>query len=392
MGIDNTQSRAAPEKMQIYLVGGAVRDKLLNLPVTDRDWVVVGATEDDMLAMGYRPVCGDFPVFIHPQTGEEYALARRETKTGPGYHGFFVETGPDVTLEEDLARRDLTINAMAEDAQGKLIDPFAGREDLQTGLLRHVTPAFIEDPVRLLRVARFSARLGRWGFRVAHATHALMKKMVVSGELGYLQGQRIWQEMRKALMDEQPWRFFQVLQACGALERLFPVLAAAMSGDAAHAHKPNSEPVAVLKRAVDSDTSLPLRFVCIMQYAVNADHPPGQLTHMLGVDRKTAALLENWLQARPALIRLSAGTARDVHRFLRRFRHALPEMIQLAQICLPGIAATVVPLVERAKMAMHSVAASQLQEQGWQGKALGEELSRRQEQAIASVLEESDDN
>ncbi len=392
MGIDIPQSRAAPEKMQIYLVGGAVRDQLLNLPVTDRDWVVVGATEDDMLAMGYRPVPGDFPVFIHPQTGEEYALARRETKTGPGYHGFSVETGPDVTLEEDLARRDLTINAMAKDAQGKLIDPFAGQEDLQNGLLRHVTPAFVEDPVRLLRVARFSARLGRWGFRVAHATQALMKKMLVSGELEHLQGQRIWQEMRKALMDAQPWRFFQVLQACGALEHFFPALAKAMSGDAAHEQKPDSEPVAVLKRAAASDASLPLRFVSIMQYAVDADHPPGQLIRMLGVDRKTAALLENWRQARPALNRLGAATAWDVHHFLRQFRRSLPEMMQLAQICLPETAATVLPLLEQARMAMHSVAASQLQEQGWQGKALGDELSRRQEQAIASVLEEHSDS
>jgi tRNA nucleotidyltransferase (CCA-adding enzyme) len=392
MGIDISQSRVAPEKMQIYLVGGAVRDQLLNLPVTDRDWVVVGATEDDMLAMGYQPVSGDFPVFIHPQTREEYALARREIKTGPGYHGFAVETGPDVTLEEDLARRDLTINAMAEDAQGKLIDPFVGQEDLHNGLLRHVTPAFVEDPVRLLRVARFSARLGRWGFRVAHGTQVLMKKMVVSGELEYLQGQRIWQEMRKALMDAQPWRFFQVLHACGALECLFPALAAAMSGGGAHQKKQDNEPVVALKRATANDASLSLRFVSIMQYAVDADHPPEQLTHTLGVDRKTAALLKNWLQARPLLIRLPAGNARDVHRFLRQFRHTLPEMMQLAQICLPELATTVLPLVERARMAMHSVAAGQLQEQGWQGKALGEELARRQEQAIASVLEENGDS
>lgn len=378
--------------MQIYLVGGAVRDQLLNLPVIDRDWVVVGATEDDMLAMGYLPVSGDFPVFIHPQTGEEYALARRETKTGPGYHGFTVETGPDVTLEEDLARRDLTINAMAEDAKGKVIDLFAGQEDLHNGLLRHVTPAFVEDPVRLLRVARFSARLGRWGFRVAHGTQALMKKMVVSGELEHLQRQRIWQEMRKALMDSQPWRFFQVLHTCGALECLFPALAVAMSGVAAHEKKQDSEPVAVLKRAAASDASLRLRFVSIMQYAVDADHPPGQLTRTLGVDRKTAALLENWLQARPLLIRLPAGNARDIHCFLRQFRHTLPEMMQLAQICLPELATTVLPLVERARMAMHSVAAGPLQEQGWQGKALGEELARRQEQAIASVLGESGDS
>lgn len=389
MSIDNSQSGVAGKLMQIYLVGGAVRDKLLNFPVIDRDWVVVGATTDDMLGMGYLPVFGDFPVFVHPQTKDEYALARRETKTAPGYHGFSVETGPDVTLEEDLARRDLTINAMAEDEQGNIIDPFAGQEDLQNGLLRHVTPAFAEDPVRLLRIARFAARLGSWGFVVSHATHALMKQMALSGELAHLQGQRIWREMRKALMDEQPWRFFQVLQACGAQTQLFPALAAAMSETGGHGKEQDSEPVSALKRAVTEDASLQLRFVSIMQHAVDAEHPPAELTRNLGVDRKTAALLEDWIPARLLLMGLSAGNARDFHRFLQHFRHTLPQIAQLAGICLPEIAAKVLPSVEQARMAAQSVEASQLLEQGWQGKALGEELSRRQEQAIASVLEES---
>jgi tRNA nucleotidyltransferase (CCA-adding enzyme) len=168
--------------MQIYLVGGAVRDKLLGLPVRERDWVVVGATPEAMVKLGYRPVGKDFPVFLHPDTHEEYALARTERKTAPGYKGFVVHADPDVTLEEDLRRRDLTINAIAEAADGTLIDPFNGREDLDQGLLRHVSPAFVEDPVRILRVARFAARFAKWGFKVAHGTHALMQRMVDNGE------------------------------------------------------------------------------------------------------------------------------------------------------------------------------------------------------------------
>jgi len=180
--------------MNIYLVGGAVRDQLLGLPVRDRDWVVVGATEAEMLERGFRRADAEFPVFLHPDTGEEYALARRETKTGPGYKGFRIDAGPDVTLEEDLVRRDLTINALARDQAGRLIDPFDGEADLEQGLLRHISPAFVEDPVRLLRVARFAARLGRWGFRVAHGTHRLLQRMAASEDLAALRPERLWQE------------------------------------------------------------------------------------------------------------------------------------------------------------------------------------------------------
>jgi len=382
MGIGNSQSRAETPSPQIYLVGGAVRDKLLDVPVTDRDWVVVGATVDDMLELGFHPVPGAFPVFLHPQTGEEYALARREIKTGPGYHGFSVEAGPAVTLEQDLARRDLTINAMAEDEQGTLIDPFGGRRDLQRGILRHVTPAFAEDPVRLLRIARFSARFGSRGFCIANETRALMKEMVVAGELGHLQGQRIWQEMAKALMEGQPWRFFQELHGCGALDLLLPVLANAM----AQGEKEDSEPITVLKQAVAKDASLPLRFVCVMQYAVDADHSSRQLTYSLGVDKKTATLLQNWLQARTLLVRLPEKNAQDYHQYLQCFRNHYPELGLLAQICMPHLAEQVLPLLQQARAAMLGVDAFRLQEQGWQGKALGEELSRQQKQAIASVL------
>jgi tRNA nucleotidyltransferase (CCA-adding enzyme) len=198
--------------VKTYVVGGAVRDELLGLPVKDRDWVVVGATPEEMLAKGFKPVGKDFPVFLHPDTKEEYALARTERKSGRGYKGFTVQAAPDVTLEDDLRRRDLTINAIAKDESGKLIDPFHGREDLRRGLLRHVSPAFAEDPVRILRVARFAAR---FSFPVAKETLALMRKMVRSGETDYLVAERVWQEFSKGLMEEQPERMFRVLESTG---------------------------------------------------------------------------------------------------------------------------------------------------------------------------------
>ncbi|HEX3913218.1 MAG TPA: multifunctional CCA addition/repair protein [Steroidobacteraceae bacterium] len=208
--------------MQVYLVGGAVRDALLGLPVKERDWVVVGGTRDELLRANYREVGRDFPVFLHPESREEYALARLERKTAPGYRGFAVEFGPEVTLEEDLARRDLTINAMAQAADGALIDPHGGRRDLQTRLLRHVSPAFIEDPVRILRVARFAARFAALGFGVAPDTMQLMRDMVDRGEADALVPERVWQETEKALREPGASRFFQVLRDCGALKIVYP--------------------------------------------------------------------------------------------------------------------------------------------------------------------------
>jgi len=212
--------------MKIYLVGGAVRDALLGLPVTERDWVVVGATPDEMQAKGFRPVGQDFPVFLHPKTQEEYALARTERKSGHGYGGFSFHAAPDVSLEDDLVRRDLTINAMAREEGGQVIDPFNGRHDLKARLLRHVSPAFAEDPLRVLRVARFAARYHWLGFRVADDTLALMRQLADSGELDYLVAERVWKETSRALMERDPQVFFQVLHACGALKVLFPELAA----------------------------------------------------------------------------------------------------------------------------------------------------------------------
>lgn len=210
--------------MEMYLVGGCVRDKLLQLPVQDRDWVVVGATPEQMLQQGFKQVGKDFPVFLHPETKDEYALARTERKTGQGYYGFVCNVDPTVTLEQDLERRDLTINAIAEDSLGNIIDPYKGQLDLQNRILRHVSPAFAEDPVRILRVARFAARFAQFGFTIAPETLALMRKMVAAGEVDALVPERVWQEMYKALTEPDPAVFFTTLRDCGALARIFPAL------------------------------------------------------------------------------------------------------------------------------------------------------------------------
>jgi tRNA nucleotidyltransferase (CCA-adding enzyme) len=208
--------------MQIYLVGGAVRDSLINYPSSENDWVVVGATPEQMTALGYKPVGQDFPVFIHPKTGEEYALARTERKSGHGYKGFEFYTSTEVSLEEDLIRRDLTINAMAQDDEGRIIDPFDGQKDLAHKLLRHVSEAFTEDPLRVLRVARFAARYAHLGFTVAPETMELMKSIVAKGEIEFLVAERVWKETSRALTEQSPQVFFEVLKACNALEVLLP--------------------------------------------------------------------------------------------------------------------------------------------------------------------------
>jgi len=208
--------------MQVYLVGGAVRDALLGLTVKERDWVVVGGTREELLRLNYREVGRDFPVFLHPETHEEHALARLERKVGPGYRGFSVDFGPEVTLEEDLARRDLTINAIAQSADGTLVDPFGGRRDLSARVLRHVSAAFVEDPVRVLRVARFAARFAPLGFQIAPETLALMRAMVERGEIHALVPERVWQETEKALREPKAAEFFKVLRECGALQPVYP--------------------------------------------------------------------------------------------------------------------------------------------------------------------------
>ncbi len=254
--------------MEIYLVGGAVRDSLLGIEPKDRDWVVVGATPQQMEALGYKAVGKDFPVFLHPKTREEYALARTERKTGPGYHGFEFHASPEVTLEEDLVRRDLTINAMAQDSDGNIIDPFNGREDLENGRLRHVSNAFVEDPVRILRIARYAARYAKWGFHVAHGTHALMKRMVASGEVDALVAERVWQELERSLSEAAPQRFFEVLRNCGALARIFPELEALFGVPQPRHHHPEEDSgihtLMVLEQAARLSPDSRVRFAALV--------------------------------------------------------------------------------------------------------------------------------
>ena len=238
--------------MQIYKVGGAVRDRLLDLPVSDIDWLVVGATVEQMQAQGFRPVGADFPVFLHPNTGQEYALARTERKSGRGYGGFTFHASPEVTLEEDLIRRDLTINAMAEDEQGQVYDPYGGQADLQQRLLRHVSPAFAEDPLRVLRVARFAARYAALGFQVAEETLELMRQISASGELQALTAERSWKEIERALMEDQPQVFIHVLRDCGALHELMPELDAACAS------------LAALEHAARHQQPLHVRWACLL--------------------------------------------------------------------------------------------------------------------------------
>ncbi len=283
--------------MQIYLVGGAVRDRLLNLPVKERDWVVVGATAEELKALGYRPVGKDFPVFLHPETHEEYALARTERKTGPGYKGFTVHASPEVTLEEDLQRRDLTINAMAEDSAGQLVDPFHGQRDLDARVLRHVSPAFVEDPVRILRVARFAARYAHLGFRVAGETNALMERMVADGEVDHLVPERVWQETVKALGEEQPARFFEVLRDCGALARVFPELERLFGVPQPPRHHPEVDTgvhtLMVVTQAARLTPDTRVRFAALVHDLGKGTTPADILPRHIGHEERSVALVQD---------------------------------------------------------------------------------------------------
>ena len=254
--------------MQIYKVGGAVRDRLLGQPVTDIDWVVVGATADEMLKKGYRPVGTDFPVFLHPLTGEEYALARTERKSGVGYGGFVFHASPDVTLEQDLIRRDLTINAMAEDMDGNLTDPYDGLKDLEARVLRHVSPSFAEDPLRVLRVARFAARYAPLGFSIAPQTLQLMRQLSESGELKALTPERSWKEISRALMESQPQVFIRVLYDCGALSELLPEVETLFGVPQPEAHHPEIDTglhvLSVLEQSAIHKHPLSVRWACLL--------------------------------------------------------------------------------------------------------------------------------
>jgi tRNA nucleotidyltransferase (CCA-adding enzyme) len=286
--------------MKCYVVGGAVRDRLLGRPASDRDWVVVGATPEEMAAAGFIAVGRDFPVFLHPQTQEEYALARTERKTAPGYHGFVVHADPDVTLEDDLRRRDLTINAMAEASDGSLIDPFGGTQDLRDKVLRHVSEAFAEDPVRILRLARFAARLP--DFRVAGETRELMRRMVQAGEADALVPERVWQELSRGLMESHPGRMFEVLRDCGALAAVLPEVDRLWGVPQRAEHHPEVDTGAhlllVLDMAARLDAPLEVRFACLCHDLGKAETPAELLPKHHGHEARSVALLlrvcERW--------------------------------------------------------------------------------------------------
>ena len=283
--------------MKVYLVGGAVRDKLLGIPVQERDWVVVGSTPQQLLDKKFRQVGRDFPVFLHPETKEEYALARTERKSAPGYYGFDCDFNSTVTLEEDLGRRDLTINAMAMDEQGNLIDPYQGQQDLNNRILRHVSPAFIEDPVRVLRVARFAARFHYLGFKLANETRSLMYSMVKQGELKHLVPERVWQELQRSLSEKNPEQFILSLRSCGALQVILPELNALFGVPNPYQYHPEIDSgvhtLMVLEAAVSLSQDPVIRFAALVHDLGKALTPMGIWPKHHGHEEKGGAVIES---------------------------------------------------------------------------------------------------
>ncbi len=368
--------------MEIYRVGGAVRDRLLGLPVTEKDWVVVGASPQEMLDRGYKQVGKDFPVFLHPETGEEYALARTERKTGPGYTGFAFHTSPDITLEQDLERRDLTINAIAEAPDGTLIDPYHGQEDLQAGLLRHVSPAFAEDPVRILRVARFAARFNKFDFKVTHATNALMRQMVSHGEVDHLVPERVWSELEKALVTDSPQKFFTVLRGCDALAVLFPEINHDYEGHG-QAHDGPSFPPAleVLKTSAAFSDDPCVRFAALINTLGN-DLDEDTRINQAGTLCKRFRIPNDYTRLALAAIRLAhrahSGIAKDTLLLMESggaFKNTRHWQRLLAVFTTTGIlnqtrADKLMALTEKAG----GINAAQLDDQSLRGPAIGEAI------------------
>lgn len=403
-----------------YLVGGAVRDQLLGIPVKDRDWVVVGATPEEMRQRGYQQVGADFPVFLHPQTGDEYALARTERKTGQGYQGFVCDFAPNVTLEEDLERRDLTINAMAMDDQGNVIDPFGGQQDLQRKQLRHVSPAFSEDPLRVIRVARFAARFANQGFVVAPETMALMRDMSASGELNTLTPQRVWQDLGKALLTDSPSTFFLTLRSVGALSVVLPEIDALFGKRTPIAGQQvvdsGMQVMQALDRTVVLTDRLDVRFAALCHDIGNAsiptDRPPGEGGQLQRKPHSIQALCSR-LHVSKRLERLATLTAdyqQDCHQLLdleparvlailESFRalqddHALRGFALACQACAPmqdNVNDLPYPQAEgllAARDAAAAVSTRPLLDAGLTGPALGEALSKERTKAIAQALED----
>jgi tRNA nucleotidyltransferase (CCA-adding enzyme) len=324
--------------MQTYMVGGAVRDALLGLPVNDRDWVVVGATPEAMIDAGYLPVGRDFPVFLHPDTREEYALARTERKTGRGYHGFAFHADPGVTLEEDLARRDLTINAMAQDDAGQVFDPFDGRSDLQARVLRHVTDAFREDPVRILRLARFAARFAH--FSIAPGTLALMRAMVEEGEVDHLVPERVWQELARGLVEPKPSRMLEVLRECGALARLLPEVDRLWGVPQRADYHPEVDTgvhlMMVLDMSARLQAPLPVRFACLTHDLGKGTTPAEVLPRHIGHEERSARLLKtvsNRLRVPADCHELADVVAREHGNIHRSAEFSAAALVRLLERC-----------------------------------------------------------
>jgi len=405
--------------MKSYLVGGCVRDALLGLPVKDRDWVVVGASPEEMLREGFKPVGKDFPVFLHPSSKEEYALARTERKTRPGYTGFQFHAAPDVSLEEDLRRRDLTINAMAQQADGVLIDPYHGRRDLEQRLLRHVSPAFIEDPVRILRVARFAARFAEFGFQVAEETLQLMRSMVSNGEVDALVPERVWQETERALGEKDPQRYFEVLRDCGALARIFPEIEALFGVPQPAEYHPEIDTgvhiLLVLKQAARLSPDSRVRFAALVHDLGKGITPERELPHHFNHESRGVPLVEAMCQRLrvPREFRdlavlvtryhlyfhragqLRAGTILKLFQGLDLFRR--PERLELFLLACeadsrgrPGDYETrelrQPALLRRAFAAAAGVEVKPILARGFSGEAVARELRQQRIRAIKPVL------
>lgn len=385
--------------MKTYLVGGAVRDSLLGEPVTERDWVVVGSTPETLLKLGYEQVGKDFPVFLHPQTHEEYALARTERKTGKGYSGFECHASPDVTLIEDLKRRDLTINAIAKAENGALIDPFNGQKDLDNGLLRHVSPAFQEDPVRILRIARFAARFAHRGFKVAHDTHALMKKMVTNGEVDALVPERVWKECERALKLPNPERFFEVLYRCGALSRIFPELAGLFPETVASSHdKQNqvSTEIAALERLKVATALYPeaekcglIRFAALLQPL--SENVLKQLLKRMKIPNEYAELSCLIIVHYPACCQHPVNTASDLLSLLQNldtFRRPQRFALFLDICCaiLGEMNPDCVQQLQQAQALASQVEAKQFVAQGLRGGEIKQALFAARQEVLKNLL------
>lgn len=357
--------------MQTYLVGGAVRDQLLGLHVYDRDWVVIGATPEQMLAQGFQPVGQDFPVFIHPKTGEEYALARTERKSGKGYTGFTYHAAPDITLEQDLLRRDLTINAMAMDDTGQIIDPYQGQRDLEQRLLRHVSPAFAEDPLRVLRVARFAARLAPLGFTVAEETLALMQTLSAGDELDHLTPERVWKELERALGEASPATFFSIMAAAGALDKLLPECLPMQS-------KEKSSQFARVCETLDLPSQ---RFACLLSLCLGSASQH-EITHLCdrlrspNTFRDLALLCSQYHRSLASFDNLSPGQRLQTIQGLDLLRR--PQRLDNLMPCVTALhhrsQSETLPLILD-KMAR--LQPRQLMSQGFSGAALGAELEKR---------------